>query len=257
LLSAANEACDGTAFGGKTCTDLNGNGISGEPRDFSGGALACTPPGTNGCQLDTSGCFKCGDNVKNPLEACDGIGLCGTPGVDCGLPTPTCATYGFTDKPGLGIGCKAGCSLDLSGCVTTSCGDGVLQGGEQCDGTLLGGKTCADLPGFNGGTLVCKADCTYDTSGCGYCGDSVKNGTETCDGTDLGGQTCATKGFKGGRLVCNATCNGFDTSACYQCNNCSQCAAGEACVNHVCGGCNVDSDCCAPLVCAFGTCMSQ
>ena len=254
LLTAANEACDGTAFGGKTCSDLDGNGISGEPGDFSGGALACT----GACLLDTSGCFKCGDGVKNGLESCDGVGLCGAPGVDCGSPAPTCADFGFESKPGQGLGCKAGCAWDLSGCVTTSCGNGVIDGAEQCDGTQLNGKQCADL-GFNGGTLACKPDCTYDTSGCGYCGDGVKNGSEKCDGNDLGGKTCISlgKGYKGGRLVCNATCTGFDESACYQCNACSDCAAGEACVNHVCGGCNVDADCCAPLVCAFGTCTQQ
>jgi len=46
------------------------------------------------------------------------------------------------------------------------CGDKKINGGELCDGALLGGKTCKAL-GFIGGTLKCKADCSdFDTSGC-------------------------------------------------------------------------------------------
>lgn len=45
------------------------------------------------------------------------------------------------------------------------CGNGVREGNEQCDGNDLAGQTCQDL-GFTGGTLKCKGDCTFDTSGC-------------------------------------------------------------------------------------------
>lgn len=44
--------------------------------------------------------------------------------------------------------CKSDCTLDTSGC-TGSCGNGVLDPGEDCDGTLrtaqYAGKTCADF----------------------------------------------------------------------------------------------------------------
>lgn len=40
---------------------------------------------------------------------------------------------------------------------------------ESCDGTNLGGSTCAAL-GFSGGTLACNGGCTFDTSGCNHCG---------------------------------------------------------------------------------------
>jgi hypothetical protein len=42
------------------------------------------------------------------------------------------------------------------------CGNGIAESGEQCDGSDLGGQTCEGL----GGTLSCKADCTFNTSGC-------------------------------------------------------------------------------------------
>jgi uncharacterized protein YkwD len=45
------------------------------------------------------------------------------------------------------------------------CGDGRRSGEEACEGTDLGGNTCAGL-GFNGGTLGCASTCTLDTSGC-------------------------------------------------------------------------------------------
>ena len=46
------------------------------------------------------------------------------------------------------------------------CGNGVLDGGEQCDPPAYGGATCGTL-GFNlDGTLGCTAACQYDVSGC-------------------------------------------------------------------------------------------
>jgi hypothetical protein len=46
-----------------------------------------------------------------------------------------------------------------------TCGNGVREGTEQCDGADLGAATCASL-GFVSGTLACTGNCTYDTSGC-------------------------------------------------------------------------------------------
>ncbi len=45
------------------------------------------------------------------------------------------------------------------------CGNGVLDPGEQCDGTNLAGKTCASL-GHTGGTLACAGTCQLDESQC-------------------------------------------------------------------------------------------
>ena len=45
------------------------------------------------------------------------------------------------------------------------CGDGVIDTGEQCDGSALNNKTCA-LLGYTGGTLTCSASCTFDTTAC-------------------------------------------------------------------------------------------
>lgn len=46
------------------------------------------------------------------------------------------------------------------------CGNGVINSGEQCDDSDLGGESCSSL-GFSGGTLSCNSNCTFNTSACG------------------------------------------------------------------------------------------
>lgn len=46
-----------------------------------------------------------------------------------------------------------------------TCGDGVLDAGEACEGEELGGKSCEGL-GYPPGQLACAGDCTVDASGC-------------------------------------------------------------------------------------------
>ena len=54
------------------------------------------------------------------------------------------------------------------------CGDGIAEGPEECDHNTvdpdnpdLAGQTCQTLS-FDGGTLACNNDCTFDTSACYY-----------------------------------------------------------------------------------------
>lgn len=47
----------------------------------------------------------------------------------------------------------------------SECGNGIIENGEQCDGTELGGTTCAEL-GFTDGVLTCDG-CGFDPSECG------------------------------------------------------------------------------------------
>ena len=95
--------------------------------------------------------------------------------------------------------------------MTSLCGDGQISQGEECDGTLLGGKTCADL-GFAKGTLACQ-QCHFDTSACTSCGDGKIDPGEQCDGNDVGDLTCAGLGFTGGTLGCTKTCR-LTTASC-------------------------------------------
>ncbi|MBI2145868.1 hypothetical protein HYU22_00835 [Candidatus Woesearchaeota archaeon] len=46
-----------------------------------------------------------------------------------------------------------------------TCGNNLVEGSEQCDGTALNSQTCVTR-GFASGTLRCTATCTFDTSSC-------------------------------------------------------------------------------------------
>ncbi len=94
------------------------------------------------------------------------------------------------------------------------CGNGAVDGDEECDGDQLDGQDCA-MQGFVGGDLSCADDCTFDTSMCldADCGNDTIEGKEECDGAELGGQDCAGLGFDEGELACADDCS-FDDSAC-------------------------------------------
>ncbi len=64
-----------------------------------------------------------------------------------------------------------------------ACGNGVLEAGESCDGTNLGGRTCADYGG-QVGRLACRSDCTIDSSQCDTDrdGDGVGDRRDNCPG---------------------------------------------------------------------------
>jgi cysteine-rich repeat protein len=94
-----------------------------------------------------------------------------------------------------------------------SCGDGVRDGIEQCDGSDFDGFTCADFCGT--GMLSCRADCTFNLAGCAVCGNGIINPGETCDGEALGGAEC----LNGGTMACLADCSGLDDAGCYACGN--------------------------------------
>lgn len=57
----------------------------------------------------------------------------------------------------------------LAGAAIPDCGDNLVNVvGEQCDGTDLGGASCASF-GYLAGSLSCDAGCQLDTSGCDVC----------------------------------------------------------------------------------------
>lgn len=45
------------------------------------------------------------------------------------------------------------------------CGNGIVEGGEDCEGNDLGGETCRSL-GYEKGNLNCDVACAFDTSEC-------------------------------------------------------------------------------------------
>lgn len=199
----AGEVCDGSALNGESCQSLGFE---------QGGTLACALS----CQrFDTSACQSaatCGDGTREGPEQCDGADLGGA----------TCASLGQGFNGG-SLGCTSSCTFDTRQCQSPqSCGNGVAEGSEVCDGPDLGGATCTS-EGFAGGTLVCNAACTgFSTTGCQAltaCGNGTIDAGEACDGANLAGESCQTLGYKAGSLGCDAGC-GFDTSQCSGYPNC-------------------------------------
>jgi len=133
------------------------------------------------------------------------------------------------------LGCcvLTGCFLDLRGTAGAGgeaatggggaggaggdaiCGDGVIEGGEDCEGADLGQAT-RRTQGFDEGTLACSPSCTFDTSACALelCGNGEIDPPEDCDGSALGGASCESRGYlPGGTLACGADCS-FDDTGC-------------------------------------------
>jgi hypothetical protein len=59
----------------------------------------------------------------------------------------------------------AASAVNITATVNPVCGNGVIESGEQCDGSNLGGASCVSL-GFSGGTLSCNSNCAFNTSQC-------------------------------------------------------------------------------------------
>jgi hypothetical protein len=97
--------------------------------------------------------------------------------------------------------------------TTAECGNAILETGEDCDGSDLGGQSCPSL-GFMFGTLACTPACTFDTSACSNCGNGTIETGEACDGANLAGQTSQSQGYASGSLSCEVDCASFDTSGC-------------------------------------------
>lgn len=53
----------------------------------------------------------------------------------------------------------------ITATVNGTCGNGILEPSEQCDGTDLGGLSCSSF-NFTGGILACTMLCTFDISQC-------------------------------------------------------------------------------------------
>jgi hypothetical protein len=104
---------------------------------------------------------RCGDNLAEGDEYCDGNDLRGQ----------TCADFGYLTGT---LSCYPDCWYDMTGCAgSSSCGNGLIEAGEECDGMDVAGVTCADVVAGGAGTISCSPDCTYDISDCRVCGNGV------------------------------------------------------------------------------------
>lgn len=141
------EQCDLNDFGGERCEDFE----TGAGLPFTGGDLGCTVQ----CNRDLSGCFRCGDGVRQAVEVCDGDDL---------GPT-TCEMLGFS---GGELACDTACNaFDTTLC--SICGNGDLELGETCD------------DGNTDDSDACPSTCQPAACGDGH----VQAGVESCDDGNL------------------------------------------------------------------------
>lgn len=144
---------------GNTCDDDLHTCVSPEQTAACAGLAeqaACEIATVSGvCKNGVCQPLLCGDGVRTVPEACDGTDL----------GDADCTTAGFYEPAGLA--CTPFCTFDTSACVG-KCGDGLINGGELCDGTSPPG-TCVD-DGFDAGALGCSHACTADFAGCGKFG---------------------------------------------------------------------------------------
>ncbi|MBI4154144.1 carboxypeptidase regulatory-like domain-containing protein [Candidatus Woesearchaeota archaeon] len=197
---------------------------------------------------------RCGDDGENPEPpssqypngCCPGLQPCGPSNdrvcrttccgnsyVDSGEMceyTPTPSTQSQSCSSGSGTetrACTSSCQWGSWGSCTgsSSCGNGQIDSGEQCDGSNFGSRTCR-TEGYSSGSLYCyppghQYQCLIETQNCasGTCGNGQINGNEDCDGSNLNGQTCQSRGYSGGTLSCSS-CT-FDESGCTVTNPCT------------------------------------
>ncbi len=163
-----------------------------------------------------------------PADPCTGLAS----GYYCGS-SPQLGEYGGNDSDlvtcenGILLGatpCAEGCRENPPGendvCEGVPCGNGIIDGGEACDGADLGGSSCAALE-YDGGQLSCGASCQFDTAQC--CSDECSPGSSTCSG--------------GAVTRCE-----FD-GACYRWSSpvaCERGCDGNSCADTFCGDDNTD-----------------
>ncbi len=213
---------------------------------------ACTLLGSESGECREGACTRvgCGNLIVEAGEACDDGNTLGGDGCSARCDSDETCGNGFLDTA-KSEGCDCG-SVDFAGtrppgcngqpnsddagsictatCQIRGCGDGVVGGLEDCDGTALPETSCTEA-GFYAGSLQCLPSCRYDTSACsGYCGDGTINGTELCDTTQLDGRDCTTFGYYNPEgLSCNQLC-GLDTTSCTGfCGDGTYTAGKEAC----------------------------
>src|SRR5690606_7820029 len=98
----------------------------------------------------------CGNGASDVGEECDGADL---NGASCESLMPSVFSGGV-------LRCSDNCEFDTSACESVAtCGNGVLEPGEECDSLELSGQSCGGL-GYSGGRLSCDADCGLDESDC-------------------------------------------------------------------------------------------
>ncbi|MBU1535255.1 hypothetical protein KKF84_08030, partial [Myxococcota bacterium] len=135
---------------------------------------------------------------------------------------------------------------DVSNSNIDTCGDGVIDVGEECDGANLGSSSCNTL-GYHGGILACDENCRYNITECeasGQCGDGTiqtEYGEECEEG--LSDRNCSELGQGDGIATCDENCQ-WDYSGC---SGASSCGDNTIEGSEQCEGTNLNDATCESL----------
>ncbi len=165
--------------------------------------VACLVWGCVGCGLSSKS-LQCADDLVCPQDQ-----LCDLAHHGCADVDQFTACDGKVDGEDCTSAAVPGGTCNQGVCLLARCGDGVVQGLEECDrdaDTL----TCTDFGYYDDGDVACTESCTYERiesrTGCtGWCGDGeIRIGVELCDDA-LGPPVlgCVDLGYGAGHLGCN------------------------------------------------------
>jgi hypothetical protein len=215
LVDNLDRDCPGCSMNTKLCAD----GSCKESCDPAN-AQGCVGTANGNCE-EGEGC-ACEDCLGK-RDSCDREIICDSNDKTCKCPSGT--TMCSDGR------CRKKCFV---------CGDGKLEEGEECDG---GTTICPD--GCTGEPLTCKADCTWDTSGCSC---------PQCDPTKIDKYCCVIPGDGKCDSECTANADSDCAGKCtfYSGDCCEDSKDGECdtdCINYKDPDCstscsNQKDDCC-------------
>jgi hypothetical protein len=207
-----NEICDGNCPTAASCSNvgcqlrkLTGSADNCDARCVDNGQQTqcrggdnCCPGGCN-ANNDSDCPARCGNNVKEPGELCDG---------NC---PASCPDQGCQRRQRTGSNCNIRCEDDGNQADGTTCSGGVCVGGDcrPCGG--INQPCCAGRNCNNGGRR-CNSDKTKvvevacEGGGAGTC---RQNDVQTCGSCDVcNGSSCGKARGGEGQLCCNGQCDG-------------------------------------------------
>lgn len=165
----------------------------GDCADFCGDNVCTGSESSVDCPGDCG--TVCGDGVCNGGESSASCSSdCGLSCVSDGGGAACTASTNCCSGVGNCTGGKPANRVCAAAPISTVCGDGVVEGSEQCEAGVGLADSCTSL-GFDSGSLACNgATCQYDTSACvaGSCGaskDACSVNADCCSGNCKNG-TC-------------------------------------------------------------------
>jgi hypothetical protein len=111
---------------------------------------------------------ECGGQGRAGL-VCPAGRVCAPRNDACVLPEQVSACAGLPEDQDCTFAGASGTCRDQF-CVGHTCGNGVIDPGEDCDGSPPAGKTCLDFGYDVGLTTACTSSCTADLSPCSRLG---------------------------------------------------------------------------------------